>query len=181
MNERISTSKLESIQTQEFSPPPLNIAFLQIRLAKIKARKQLLAEFPEKSIDIDPNPLKRILPDSAFVCYTGSSIRSRSAIRGSDIDGGIVITPRSVSLRDQRRFILELRRQGFKVYSQEQVQRVERAKMLDDEMIGAEGVTEMGQLRLKVIRFETYDEFEEKKRSGKSLVHARHFIIYADD
>lgn len=102
--------------------------------AKRKAREILLNVHPEEMIRIDKEKLRRVMPQLYQVrCNTKSSIVEDLAIKGSDIDGGIVITEGDTDFDTQMEFINELRRQGFIVYHPsevyeelEKVQRVEQ-------------------------------------------------------
>jgi hypothetical protein len=83
---------------------------------KLAGRRALLAAHPELRVRVDTEPLRRIIGYAAFKCVNGSSIARDEAIRGSDIDGGLVVLREPTSLDTEMMFIDELRRQGFNVY-----------------------------------------------------------------
>lgn len=85
---------------------------------KLEERKKLLSQNSELRIRPDTVKLRSIINYLDFKCHPGCSIGRDEAIKGSDIDGGIVITQDPVSQKEQLDFISELRRQGFDVYHQ---------------------------------------------------------------
>lgn len=175
--ERISSARIHAIPKGNFKRPDAEtvFGFVEQTMAKQRTRRTFLAENPGASIHIDPHPLRDILPGSAFVCYTGSSVANDRAIRGSDIDGGIVITPEKVSAEKQRDYIFALRKQGFRVYTQAHFETIEQSGVLVDSPDLQQDIA------FKVITFETFDEFSQRRESGASIIHAKCFIIYADE
>ena len=177
MIDRISRSRLEIIPAGTIQTPSVDsmIFFAQTALKKQRQRSELLREHPEARLHLDPAPLRDLLPGSALVCYTGSSLARDRAIRGSDIDGAIVITHTMTSPEQQKEYVYALRKQGFTVYSPEQISKIENGRYLDERLEKKKDVN------FKVISFETYEDFEQKRRSGASLVHVKFFTIYADE
>ena len=177
MTEKITRANIENIPAGKFEQPSTDLVFSFVAeaLAKQRNRTRLLSENPEARISVNPSPLREILPDSALVCYTGSSIAKNRSIKGSDIDGAIVITPIETTLEQQRQYVFCLRSQGFKVYSPEQIQNIEQNGHLQSNLGKKQDIL------FKVITFETFDEFEAKRKSGASLVHTRIFVVYAEE
>ena len=65
---------------------------------------------------VDTSRLRKIIAYSAFKCDPLSSVAGNVAIRGSDINAGLVVLHRETSVKTQKAFIGELRHQGFDVY-----------------------------------------------------------------
>lgn len=86
------------------------------RVYKINERNRLLAEHPDLRIRIDTQALKEIIDYDEFRCEPSCSIAHNRAIKGSDIDGGLVILRDPVEVNRRIVFIGELRRQGFRAH-----------------------------------------------------------------
>lgn len=82
---------------------------------KMKLRIKHLSEHPEERINIDTAKLRKIIDYEIFLCHPHCSIAENRAIKGSDVDRGLVISKEVVSEEDMKRFIEELRDQGFNV------------------------------------------------------------------
>lgn len=89
--------------------------------AKRIQRRELLKKHPEFRIRIDTSRLRTIIPYTSFKCSPLSSIAEDLAIKGSDIDGGIIVTDFATSLTDELAFIRELRNQGFTAYHEVEI------------------------------------------------------------
>lgn len=90
---------------------------------KVEERKKLLAEHPELRIRIGTQPLKQIIDYQVFKCARNCSIPKDMAIKGSDIDGGLVITQKQTELKVRLDFVAELRRQGFSAFDESEYER----------------------------------------------------------
>lgn len=82
---------------------------------KMRLRLKHLSEHPEDRIKIDTAKLKDIVDYEMFLCHPQCSIAENRAIRGSDVDRGLVISKEIVSEENMRRFVTELIAQGFDV------------------------------------------------------------------
>lgn len=89
---------------------------------KIAKRQKLLKKHPEMRIDVDAAQLRSIVDYDYFYCSPFSSVARGQAIKGSDIDGGLVITSAEAPFQAQMQFIETLRSQGFDVYHESEVQ-----------------------------------------------------------
>ena len=97
---------------------------------KVNERNQLLRERPELRLTLRAEPLKRIIDYTAFKCASNCSIATNTAILGSDIDGGQVITESRVSPQLRLNFVSELRNQGFSAFDISEYE--EAKKQLED-------------------------------------------------
>lgn len=97
-------------------------------------RKQLLRERPERRIVVQAKPLRSIVKYDLFKCHPMCSIARGEAVRydstdlqqyryshWSDIDGGLVVTRLPVDTFVQSQFAAELRRQGFRAFTAQEV------------------------------------------------------------
>lgn len=82
---------------------------------KMSRRKVFLKNYPEKRIRINVKKLKQIINFFDFKCHPNCSIARDQAIKGSDIDGGLIILTNEATIEQQLEFVSELRRQGFNV------------------------------------------------------------------
>jgi hypothetical protein len=83
---------------------------------KLEERRTLLAEHPELRLRINLEPLRCIIDFAAFKCVHGSSVARDEAIRGSDIDCGLVVLHEPTVVESEIAFVNELRAQGFDAY-----------------------------------------------------------------
>lgn len=88
----------------------------QFSADKRAERERLLDGHPELRIRIDTAGLRKIIDYVSFRCARNCSVAYDTAIRGSDIDGGVVVTQQPEPTPKRLEFIAELRRQGFEVY-----------------------------------------------------------------
>lgn len=87
---------------------------------KVSERENLLQDHPEYRLTVDTEKLKVIIDYDDFKCHPKCSIAKNRAIKGSDIDAGVVVLKEPVSEETELAFIEELRRQGFEVYHQKE-------------------------------------------------------------
>ena len=113
--------------------------------AKIKARKELLAAHPERQLKVDTSALKGIERFAEFLCHSECSIARGEAIRGSDIDMGLIVSKTPISQSQQAAMVRELRAQGFVAYHASELSPAEPA--YPEEL-------------LQVIEFKTHDELQ---------------------
>lgn len=160
---------------------------------KIAERKQLLRERPELKLRCDTARLKNIIDCIDFKCHPRCSLARDEAIKGSDIDGGVVIVKEKIGMEKEMEFVEELRHQGFDVYHPSEHEAADRefeqwkkdphydslAKKTSD-LIAHKVVTES-----RMIRFVTKEEMDQFKKkwpthirtmiyeSGFSILNAR--------
>jgi hypothetical protein len=100
----------------QFQSIPDALMKLPFNIEKDQARRRLLAEKPELRLRIDTSRLKPIIDYVVFKCHHFNSIARDVAIKGSDIDAGLVVLKEEIPTETQLAFINELRRQGFDIY-----------------------------------------------------------------
>lgn len=123
----------------------------RINYHKIYERKALLAAHPELRLQLDFAPIIDLVPNFRLQCAPYSSVARGEAIPGSDIDGGVFITPTPLSVEEQLRVVQAIRNQGFSVCHPHEV------------------VT-LGHSRFDAISFRTNSELEEIL-SNEGLTH----------
>ena len=82
---------------------------------KMFERKEFLEKYPDKRITIDRRELNLNTPFQ-FYCHPDCSIARNTAIMGSDIDCGVVITQTQIDEGSQLSFVKSLRTQGFTAF-----------------------------------------------------------------
>jgi len=132
-------------------------------MTKIEARRALLAEKPELRLRVQLPLLRNIVDFADFKCAKGSSVARDEAIRGSDIDGGIVVLHEAIETEVELSFVNALREQGFTVYHPVETEAATAA--YNDAILRAAGQTEIDtllhasvQAEVSRIRFYTADE-----------------------
>lgn len=93
---------------------------------KVEQRRLHLATYPGDRIRINYPRLKSVIDYADFKCSPLSSIARDEAIKGSDIDGGLIILKEPVSKDAQLAFVRELRTQGFSAYLESEVDDIDR-------------------------------------------------------
>ena len=94
----------------------LTAEFEKARHFKIEERRKLLKEHPELRIRIDTKLIKQIVNFIEFKCVSDSSIVRNLAIKGSDIDGGLVVSSEILPIEKRLAFVSSLRDQDFSAY-----------------------------------------------------------------
>lgn len=89
---------------------------------KEKERKEDLQKNPHKKLELDPKPLRELIADMTFKVNPYSSVARGQAVKGSDLDGGLVVTTEPVPKTQQQKFVDELRAQGFTAYTEAEVE-----------------------------------------------------------
>ncbi len=87
---------------------------------KMAKRFEYLKEHPEDKIHIRTKNLKEIVDFNSFWCHPDCSVGRNQAVRGSDIDGGIVVTNQPTTPEERQLFVNELRLQGFSCFTPEE-------------------------------------------------------------
>jgi hypothetical protein len=119
---------------------------------KMAAREVSLLAYPEKRININTARLHQIIDYTNFFVHPQCSIARNAAVRGSDIDRGLVVTKESVSTGKQQEFVNELRSQGFSCNTQAELEK-SNVSSLDKRI----------KLQLEVITFKTIDEIKHEE------------------
>jgi hypothetical protein len=142
-----------------------------INREKINLRESLLQENPELKIRIDLEKLKSIIDFHDFKCSPNCSIASDRAIKGSDIDGGLVISIEKSNIEEEMLFIQELRSQGFDIYH---LAEYLKAKKKYESLPDSEKLSEIGDILRKdyhakdhYIQFVSYKTAEKVANSDK--------------
>lgn len=131
-------------------------------------RRILLQKHPERRIQVDTAPLKAIIDYSDFKCHPKSSVARGEAIRGSDIDAGVVILRSRLDLETQTErelaFVEELRRQGFDVYHPREVEEIAAVYDRASEREAYMMKKQVQRMVDHIIRFHTAIELEAMRR-----------------
>lgn len=145
------------------------------RVEKIAKRSQTLRENPSLRIRVDIPGLRDLLDYVDFKCSAGSSVvrGEGEAIRGSDIDGGLIITRERVPRETCQKVIEKLRLDGFDVYSEVEYEEAKR----DQARTGVKNGN-LGHMWLNMIRFRTIAEIEEEVRTGDHFSIVRSVYLY---
>jgi hypothetical protein len=110
----------------QFQVLPEALMSLPFDERKDRSRRQFLIENPAQRLQVDTSRLLSIIDFVAFKCHRNSSIARNVAIRGSDIDAGLVVLREEIPVEKELAFIGELRGQGFDVYHPTEVATLRR-------------------------------------------------------
>jgi hypothetical protein len=127
---------------------------------KRASRICLLEEHPELRIQIDPKTFDMFQFDM-FICHPNSSVAANVAIKGSDIDGGLIVSQQPIPIEEQLLFVSSLRQQGFDVYHP--------SELIEND----EDISRAVRVNYNKIMFFTHDELLERKHAqmeGKASV-----------
>ncbi len=144
---------------------------------KASARKKMLAEHPEARITVNTKELKKIVDFIDFKCHPKCSIARNEAIKGSDIDAGIVVTSEPVSVEQQLAFVTELRNQGFAVNTQAEYEETQRAFAATTYKQQQESPVRFMEYETKRIRFFTKKELEEMCENPVGNIPAMIYLV----
>jgi len=156
----------------------LTAEFEKARYFKIEERTKLLREHPELRIKINTKPLRQLVDFLEFKCVTDSSIARDLAIKGSDIDGGLVVSKDKIPVEKRLAFVSVLRNQSFSAYDISEYEEAERElerftkerngqyKNQEDFETLHKLVGNKVQAECAMIRFFSKDEIEDFKKNG---------------
>jgi hypothetical protein len=156
----------------------LTAEFEKARHFKIEERRKLLKEHPELRIRIDTKLIKQIVNFIEFKCVSDSSIVRNLAIKGSDIDGGLVVSSEILPIEKRLAFVSSLRDQDFSAYDISEYETAERElndftekhhgeyKSKEDLETLHQLVGSKVQAECALIRFFSADEIENFKKNG---------------
>jgi hypothetical protein len=108
---------------------------------KQATRKILLAEQPELRLRLNTLPLRKIIEYSHFKCSPFSSVARDEGIRGSDIDGAVVVSQSRATLHQQLAFVRAIRDQGFEAYHEQEVSKANKINSEEADKLTLEGIT----------------------------------------
>ena len=152
--------------------------FEKARHFKIEERTKLLQKHPELRLKINIKPLRELVDFLEFKCVTDSSIARDLAIKGSDIDGGLVVSKDEVSVIKRLAFVSTLREQGFSAYDISEYTEAERELERFTRKRNGQYTTQEDfetlhklvgnkvQAECSLIRFFSKDEIEDFKNNG---------------
>ena len=152
--------------------------FEKARHFKIEERTKLLQKHPELRIKINIKPLRQLVDFLEFKCVTDSSIARDLAIKGSDIDCGLVVSKDEVSVEKRLTFVSTLREQGFSAYDISEYTEAERELERFTRKRNGQYATQEDfktlyklvgnkvQAECSLIRFFSKDEIEDFKKNG---------------
>ncbi len=134
---------------------------------KFTQRQLLLQNEPQLRIRIDTIRLRTIIPYIEFKCHPRSSIARDKAIKGSDIDGGLVVVENPISNELQELFVVELRNQGFSVFTEQKAQEAaQKFNLLSpvEQILQHDLRDEIKKINLEKIVFRTLKQLEEEQK-----------------
>jgi hypothetical protein len=133
-------------------------------LAKMATREAFLQENPQARIRPNTTRLQAVVPYTAFRCHPDCSVARHTAIEGSDIDGGIVVTTEPMTPQQQLAFVEELRAQGFTATTQQEADETKAKTESGDYIAGSvessEAIKQKVRADLSKIRFMSHEEAE---------------------
>lgn len=138
---------------------------------KALLRKKLLQQKPSLINKIITNKLKIIINYLEFKCGKNSSVARNEAIKGSDIDGGLVICKKPINAVKRLLFVKELRRQGFEAYCVDEYEKalikVKKIELSQNENLYHKLLKHIDHVRSNMVRFYTEKEVKKYKKTNK--------------
>lgn len=136
------------------------------RWMKVRKRTRDIEENPGIKISINTEKLKQILDYDELKCHPHSSVARDQAIKGSDIDGGIIITKQRGTLDQELSFVQELRNQGFSVFHKKEYEEFKADYDQAEKQAQKELIPDLVERELNQIGFYTKEELEDMLKDG---------------